>query len=533
MAIILGSGFVRLEWNATAGDAYDVDPETGEFSYEGDVQFSTLSPFDCVFDGTKEAWDNNWLVVRSYKNKFDVAAKYPELQSKIVSMQPKDNATVRFNIWSNDDTDDIPVYEFFHKRTEALPDGRYILFLDADTILLDTKMPYRQIPIYRIAPSTIIGTAYGHTPMFELMPLQEGVNSLYSTVLTNQNAFGVQNVWMPPGANISVASLDGGMNIIESELKPEGINLTQTPTEVFKFMEILIRDMETLSGVNSVTRGNPEASLKSGNALALVQSMSLQFMSGLQKSYVQLIEDVGTSLLNVLKDFATTPKVIALVGKNNRTLLKEFTGEDINAISRVVVDVGNPLSRTIAGRVQMAEQMLQMGVIKNPTQYFQVINTGRLDIMFEGESHEMMLIKRENEQLMTGNEVMATMLDSHKIHIAEHKAVLADPELRANPELVQNTLNHIQEHLDYLKNADPAILAMIGEQSLAMPPQQPGQAPQGGGGAQQPPQVDPESVMMQTPDGPVEQTVAQPAKVDASLLPNPALQEGDMGNVTF
>ena len=133
---------------------------------------------------------------------------------------------------------------------------------------------------------------------------------------------------------------------------------TSTPPEVFNFLNMLIQSAETISGVNSVTRGNPEASLKSGTALALVQSMSLQYISGLQQSYVKLIEDTGTAIIQILKDFATTPKVIALVGKNNRPLLKEFTGEQISSINRVVVDVGNPLSRTIAGRVQMAEQKI-------------------------------------------------------------------------------------------------------------------------------------------------------------------------------
>ena len=74
---------------------------------------------------------------------------------------------------------------------------------------------------------------------------------------------------------------------------------------------------------------------------------------------------------------------VVVVGKNNRPLLKEFTGEKISAINRVVVDMGNPLARTIAGRVQMAEQMLQMQLIKNPQEYFQVINTGKLDVVFE------------------------------------------------------------------------------------------------------------------------------------------------------
>jgi carbon monoxide dehydrogenase subunit G len=284
--------------------------------------------------------------------------------------------------------------------------------------------------------------------------------------MTNQNAFGVQNLFVPRDADVSFASLQSGMNIIEGNSKPEPINFTATPAEIFKFLDTLIQAAETISGVNSVARGNPEASLKSGAALALVQSMSLQFVSGLQQSYVKIIEDVGTALINILKDFAKTPKVIALVGKNNRTELKEFTGEQISSINRVVVDVGNPLSRTIAGRVQMAEQMLQMNLIKSPQQYFQVMNTGRLDSMFEGELSELMLIKSENERMMEGEDVEATALDAHRLHIMEHKSVLADPDLRRDPVLTEKVFAHILQHIELLRGTDPDLLALIGEQPL-------------------------------------------------------------------
>ena len=285
MAIVLGSGFIKLEWNATSGDAYDVDPDTGEFNYEGEIEFSNLSPFDVVVDGTKETWDNDWIMCRTFKNRYDLMAKYPELADKIRSIPPKNQSSVyRLAVFSNDDTDDIPVFEFYHRRTESMPNGRYLLFVDHDAVLLDAPMPYRVIPVFRIAPSSIMGTPYGYTPMFDIFPIQEGINALYSTIMTNQNAFGVQNLWVPRDADVSFASLQAGMNIIEGNSKPEPINFTQTPAEVFKFLDTLIQAAETISGVNSVARGNPEASLKSGAALALVQSMSLQFMSGLQQS---------------------------------------------------------------------------------------------------------------------------------------------------------------------------------------------------------------------------------------------------------
>lgn len=479
MAIVIGAGFVKLAWNATAGETFDADPETGEIAYEGELEFTNLSPFDVVVDGTKETWNNEWIMTRSFENRFNLMAKYPELALKIQGVPSKASSSVyRLGVWSNDDTDDIAVYEFFHKRTEAMPDGRYLLFLDADCVLLDTKMPYRSLPVFRIVPDEIMGTPYGYTPMFDILPLQEALNALYSTVMTNNNAFGVQNLWVPPGSNISVTTLAGALNVIESEIEPKALQLTASSPETFKFIDMLVQASETISGINSVARGNPEASLKSGTALALVQSMALQFISGLQQSYVKLIEDVGTSIINILKDFATTPKVVALVGKNNRTFLKEFTGEDISAISRVIIDVGNPLSRTIAGRVQMAEQLLQMKAITDPNQYFQVLNTGRLDAMYEGEMVELMLMKAENEKLMSGEKVIVSPLDMHKEHILEHKAVLADPDLRSDPNLVKNTFDHIQEHLNALRNTDPGLLQLTSQEPLP-PLQSPGQGPMG------------------------------------------------------
>jgi hypothetical protein len=515
LSVVLGAGFLKLEWNATAGEIYDVDDETGSFNFEGELEWSTYTPFDVVVDGTKENWDDNqWVLVRGFKNRFDLAAKYPEKAEKILKLPLKTESGVyKLAQFSNDETDDIPVYEFYHKRSESVQKGRYMLFLDSDIVLLDTPLPYRVIPVFRIAPNDILGTPYGYTPMFDIFPIQEGINALFSTIMTNQNAFGVQNLYVPRGADINVSSLAGGLNIIEANAKPEPLQLTQTSEETFAFLKTLIEQAETISGVNSVARGNPESSLKSGTALALVQSMALQFVSGLQQSWVKLIESVGTSLIQILQDFSTTPKVVALVGKNQRTFLKEFTGNDVSAINRVVVDLGNPLSRTIAGRVQMAEQMMQMGVVSNPEQYFQVLNTGRLESMYEGKMTELLLIKQENEKMMDGEQVMAIAVDTHALHIDEHKAVLADPDLRKDPMLVQNTLAHIQQHIDLLRTTDPDLLMLLKQQPL----NQPGMAPMQPGAPGQP---GPTGDMMTPPnmqEGPV---VNNAQDVNANIINN-------------
>jgi hypothetical protein len=533
MAIILGAGFIKMEWNATSGDVYDID-ENGIEIKEGEIEFTNLSPFDVVFDGSRESHKLDWYMIRTFKNRFDLMAKYPELADNLKGIPSKsDNSIYRMALLSNDNTDDIPVYEFYHKKTESMPQGRYMLFADTETVMLDTPLPYRLMPIFRVSAGEILGTPYGYSPMFDVFPIQQGIDGLYSTIMTNQSAFGVQNLFVQRGSDISIDSLHGSMNIIEGNSKPEPLNLTETPTEVFKFLDMLIQSAETISGVNSVARGQPEASLKSGAALALVQSMALQFVSGLQQSYVRLVEDTGTAIIQILKDYANTPKVAALVGKNNKMLLKEFTGEDLQSINRVVVDIGNPLSRTIAGRVQMAEQMMQMGIIKDPTQYFQVLNTGRLDLMFEGDISQQLLVRRENEWLAEGNNPIVAPTDLHAFHIQEHRAVLDDPDIRMNPQVTRIVMDHLQGHIDMLTNTDPRLLMLTGQQPLPPPgmepappmgpPGQPGQQPPQGGPPQQGKTELAEAGNKQNPEMP---------QVPAGVLPNPELQQQSMGNVS-
>ena len=452
------------------------------------------------------------MLCRTFKNRFDLAAKFPEQADDILRMETKDQKErYDFNGAFYDESDDIAVYEFYHKRTESIPEGRYVLFVDADVVLMDAPMPYRELPVYRVSPADILGTPYGYSDTFDILPIQDAINSLYSAILTNQNAFAVQSILSPRGADISAEQVSTGMNFIEYNPqvgKPEPLQLTATSPETFNFISMLERTAETISGVNSVSRGNPESSLKSGNALALVQAMALQFASGLQQSYVKMIEDVGTGTVNMLKDFAAVPRVAMIVGESNKSYMKEFSGDDLTNVNRVIVDAGNPLAKTTAGRVQMAEQMLQMGLIKNPEQYIGVINHGKIETMTDGIDKQLMLTKSENEKMIAGEKPTAVFTEPHSLHIREHRDVLSDPDLKKDPELIDRVQAHIQEHILLLQPPDPNILNILGEQPLA-PPKAPA--------ANQP-----------TPDQMVNQSAIAPESPMNQPAPTPAAQAGPL-----
>ncbi len=203
--------------------------------------------------------------------------------------------------------------------------------------------------------------------------------------------------------------------------------------------------------------------------------------------------------------------------------MKEFNSDDISNISRVIVDIGNPLSRTTAGRVQMAQELIQYSEI-TPKQYVNMIEDGSLDEVTEDIINENLLIRSENEMLMDGGAPIMTVLDSHKEHIDSHRGLSFDPDLRADADLMTRVNKHIQDHIQALRTTDPDLLMLMGQQPLHPPGPPPG-APAGPPGAA-PPQGMPPSAMPPGPPKPQGPPPPQGQAVPQGLRPPEQGQSG-------
>jgi hypothetical protein len=225
--------------------------------------------------------------------------------------------------------------------------------------------------------------------------------------------------------------------------------------------------------------------------------MAIQFNQGLQFGYVKLLEDVGTATIQMLQDYASIPRTAAIAGKYNRSYMEEFSSEDLMNIDRIVVDIGNPVMQTAAGKMELAGQMLGAKMINDPSELLMVIQTGNLQPLIEGRTAELMGIRSENEYLQNGEVVAVMVTDDHKTHIAEHKSIGADPSVRQDPAKMSVLIDHIQQHLNFLTNpAYAAVLTVMGQQVLQGAPEGKPASPTGGaepapsqGAQMQPPPV--------------------------------------------
>jgi hypothetical protein len=482
----------------------------------GDLVFRNIAPWDVIRDPTRQSWDQlDWVIIRKWVNRFDLAAQYPAKREAILHAPAELDSDSANDIKSasrdeTQDTDDIPVYLLFHEVTPAVPEGRQALVLQNGVTLKSGPLEYKTaqgqpfIPLYRVSAGEVAGTPFGYTPYWDILGVQELMDSLHTSIASNQSTLATQLIAVPEGSEIPIDDLAGGMKVIYfdpalgPQAVPQGINLTRTPSEVFNYVASLKTHQELIFGLNSVVRGEAQSGEMSGSALALLQSQALQQSSVTQANWLRMVEAIGTCVVDLINTRASVPMKIALAGKANASLLPEadIDTNSFTRIRRVHVEIGNPLSQTSAGRAEMAKDLMTLGLVKTPEQYQEVLSTGRLEMLTQGTHHELLLIRGENEQLANGEVPPVADLDNHPLHVQEHKNVLANPQVRKNKTLLQNVLLHIQEHQVAFYTTDPALLLMAGMQppapldpglGMGPPPGGPPPPPGGPGPAGPPP----------------------------------------------
>lgn len=491
MCCVFGESYVSCLWNKHLGTKIAVN-EMGQDIKEGDNEYRVWSPFDVIVDVNLPAHElTSWICLRTWENKYEVAAEYPDWHDEIVSLycgSGLGDTQLTYSI--NSESDIIPVYYFFHDRTAAVPQGRFTKFIDDKIILQDGEMKYREIPLFRMATKELWGSPYAYSRAFDLLPLQETVDRLCSAIITNQLTFATQNIAIAKGSSISWENLYGGLNVIEWDATiagkdgmPTALQLTSSPPECFDFIKQCVADMGTLAGINEVVRGNPDLTLKgqvSGEALALMNSNAIQFNSDLQKAYVRLAEKVGTATIHNLQDFAfpdlggnTLMRNGMTLSANNKYARSEFTKSDIDKIDKIIVRYGNPLAQTTSGRSQIAESFLQKGLI-TPQQYFEVVETGALEPVLESEEATMRLLREIKEKLRNGEKVVPSIYDNHPLFILEGMSVLSNLEARQNVNVINAVKLFVEEHKalwQQLSVTSPEICGLL--KIPVLPPPQP------------------------------------------------------------
>lgn len=494
----LGEGFTFIRWDKHYGQVKALKPAPDGSKipvYAGDIRDETVHTIDVVRDWQREEWENTrWLIIRRRVNRWDLAQLYADDEKKhqaILDAQPQEDldthgrvtSSLKSGVMAADESDEIWVYHFLHDVSPAVPFGRWVTTVsdDADGVLSENN--FKQLGVEKLSDIVIRSCAIeakgkptGYTVMYDLMAIQEAINTAESTAYNSLSKFGMQHITGPAGAVIKPRDLGAGLKYLGianmREGKIEGLNLMALPEVILSLIDRWRNAMERISGVNSVRRGDPEAALKSGAALALVESRFNEFNQGGEREHARGYEQYGTTTIKLFQTNCPEPRIAGMVGKGKEAYVKELKAQDVDQIRRVKCEIAPAIARTAGGKVEMATELLGAELI-DAEEYVHVRAHGELNSLMHRRTVEPMYIQRENETLLDPRLEVPEVIDDddHALHLARHKELLFNPEIRTDAQ--KHILDRILAHNTQHKVAQ-ARLAMAGigpdGQPLMLPP---------------------------------------------------------------
>lgn len=220
----------------------------------------------------------------------------------------------------------------------------------------------------------------------------------------------------------------------------------------------------------------------------LLTTQAQTFNTPVENNYNATLQDVANLTLRTIAKFMPYVDIVSMVGLKEDFAITDFKGSELDKIQKVKILTGNALSKSPAGRLAIAQDMMNSGQI-SPTQYTEVVETGTLKDRTEDITAQDALIQYENQQMIQGNEVPVLLLDNPLKHIQGHMIILTHPDVRNDTQKQEIIMKHITEHQQnwtVLGVQNPQLLALI--TGSPIPPDVPEQGVvQGGQQPQQPP----------------------------------------------
>lgn len=532
--IVDSEGWLLITWDRQEGEPFSVMPildsdgdPVPEIQRAGKLKIRAFKACDVIRDYTVRGGldKHRWLCFRDRVNMWDLKAKYPD-KAPLIS-QNADTVKIAddfLTIEQRESEDDVTVYEFFHRRTPSMPDGRYALICNGK-VIIDDDLNYRAFPAVPYVPQKEGDGAFGIGPLWDIMGSQEAFDSVVSTALSNHENSGLQLYWSQSG-EVEVEDLEG-FTLVRSAVKPEPLQLTATSEHSYRMKDFYESDMMKRSGFNPTSLGEATANVRNTSHAALLYSSAIEYNSALKKTYHDMMEQAGNVILSHLKEHATIEQVVEVAGEKKRNVIRRFKSDDLKLVHRVRVEAVGAIQSTVAGKLDMAEKLIQLSNVSGttpitPHQYMSIVATGRAEFV-DAKASQQALIERENELLRKGVPVKPLVTDQHAEHIIGHIDDWNDPDHRLddNTPEAKARAEHIQWHHDMwvdLTMNQPAILAATGQQPAPLPPAMAGAAmggtppnPPGMVGMAAPAPTPPVPNMPPMPEAAVQMGVQQPA----------------------
>ena len=411
-ACITGTSFVKIYWKANADIIVPkMSIDDGSIKgYEslplGDVEEEIIPCFNMMIDPTAQRdADVRWMIHASIKPLSWFTDNYGEA-GKAVSPDAiagqnagyvdayLEGANGSGNGWvqpSSARLNNIDsrkhcaiVYEYWERPTAQYENGRYIVSTNR-ALLYAGDWPYKKKDTFPFIPlrwQPRSGTPYGHSLCFDLCPLQQTYNRIYSRWLeqfeTNKDYLMIERLSRVGADAFDKAGddLDDNSRIYRKVYYDRGAHPPQImrapgiSQDLIPFMQSLEKDMADIAGLHDVSQGQAPAGTPA-EAVTL-----LQRADNTQHSYIRADIEISISKIKeweiaLVDQYAITPFIGSVDDQiNPRNEIKQgvITFDQIREGGqfRIVYVPGSSMHDTPEQKMQKILLLRQMGLFGDP-----------------------------------------------------------------------------------------------------------------------------------------------------------------------
>lgn len=435
-----GTAALCTDWNPTKGKPTAL-ADDGRKLPSGDTVETALSlPEFVVQPGARIAREALWWVKAQALPPDEVQAAYDlaekpdaDVTNGLSSLEKSlVSGTVFGSHGPGGANTDVPltlVLTYYERPNPQNEDGKMEVVVGGKTVWGPKPWPFPFVDHLNLSTgveTTVENTWMGETVVSVARPVQAAFNAAWSNILEHADVAGNARLATPQS---SMELTEAYSDVIGEQLvyadgmdKPSWLTPPQLPNWLLQMPGELGAEIDNLLGVHDVSRGNAPANIESGYGLAVLAEQDATPIGKMAGSMARMFGETATDVLWLYEDNVKERRtaVVSLPGEPPETTT--WSGKDIAGQTTAIVPIELVAPRSAAAQAQMAEKMMEMGLITTLEELTRVSEAPGERQLIEAVRPDVARARRENHAMYQAEVRIPENWDDHAIHIQEHNA---------------------------------------------------------------------------------------------------------------
>jgi hypothetical protein len=490
---VYGDYFARMSWDPGAGDKIQlsepmlgpdgapiVGPDGNEIRIpteskpEGQPKIDLIDPFSLgVEPGALRLEDAAWVTVTEILRKGELERRFKE---KIPDEDVGNDQEASYipaqigRAGTQPQKDRVALKTMYERPTKKYERGRVVYATNSAILGEDELDGGKHIPIVHFQDIRLIGEFYGTSRVTQAIPLQAELNRTRSQLVENRNLSSRPKIIAAQGAleDGTVSSQPG--EIIEFDVNaaaghvPMFLDPPGVPQYVLQEVAWIIEDINDLTSRHEASQGKMSSSATSGKMFQSQRQSDDTRNTPAIRKFERGLGQLSGYLMTLLQLYATSERVVTIIGKNRQPESTVFKGSDLSDKTNVRFEIASQMAWNRESQRQQLFWMYSQGLL-DKEELLERIQWPSTQYEYELDQEHRANQRMETELLIRGQPIEPLDTDDHDVHLQEIERHINSPEnyrLYIAPggrEMLQFLLQHAEQH----------------KQKLPQPPEEPAQ----------------------------------------------------------